>query len=338
MADLWLQNNDSTSTWNAGPAAAWGDSNSVQTTVKDTPKRDGDNHYPVDDLRISIARFVSHDGAEPLSLTATQLIRDPSLLHETKYTDLTIVAGSEIFKVHRCIVCPRSAFFAAACDGNFREASSGVVNLQEDPALVKKMIEFLYTLEYSIDTPEPGVPVEGTPVAKTIPSKGKISIKKPAAAQSTSKNISKHKARRNKGNKNKAASSRVNSGIKSIGHSSFSHNADSESVLLHTMMYALGERLMIDGLKSHAKEIFERELKSAEDPKMFTKAISGVYKYTPDHDRGLKDLVISIASKKLIMLEDLSNEFLQTVPLFSFDLLRVLVELRINADLDAQSR
>ena len=42
------------------------------------------------------------------------------ILQSAKYSDLTVRCGSEEFKIHRAIVCPRSTFFAAACDGQFR--------------------------------------------------------------------------------------------------------------------------------------------------------------------------------------------------------------------------
>lgn len=36
-----------------------------------------------------------------------------------KYSDMTIRCGSKEYKVHRSVICPRSTFFAAACNGEF---------------------------------------------------------------------------------------------------------------------------------------------------------------------------------------------------------------------------
>jgi hypothetical protein len=42
-----------------------------------------------------------------------------SILESAKYSDLTLSCSDREFHVHRAIVCPRSPFFAAACDGKF---------------------------------------------------------------------------------------------------------------------------------------------------------------------------------------------------------------------------
>ena len=50
-----------------------------------------------------------------------------SIFKSEKYSDLIIRCGDRVFKVHRAIVCPRSHFFAAACDGPF-QASGGSIH------------------------------------------------------------------------------------------------------------------------------------------------------------------------------------------------------------------
>ncbi|KAF7859654.1 hypothetical protein EAF04_008733 [Stromatinia cepivora] len=66
-----------------------------------------------------------------------------------KYSDLTIKCQGKEFKVHRAIVCPQSKPLAAAIDHEFKEATTGVINFEEDePEIVEYMIKFLYVGTY----------------------------------------------------------------------------------------------------------------------------------------------------------------------------------------------
>ncbi|KAF5689982.1 amino acid transport gap1 [Fusarium denticulatum] len=68
-----------------------------------------------------------------------------NLLKTGDYSDLTITCGKYQYRVHKAIICPRSNFFKAACDGKFKEAQTGKVDLpDDDPAAVRMMIEYLY--------------------------------------------------------------------------------------------------------------------------------------------------------------------------------------------------
>ena len=49
-----------------------------------------------------------------------------NLWSSSQYSDLIIRSGSEEFKVHRAIICPRSKFFAAACNGPFQVCRNNI--------------------------------------------------------------------------------------------------------------------------------------------------------------------------------------------------------------------
>ncbi|KAJ0124218.1 Uncharacterized protein HZ326_31364, partial [Fusarium oxysporum f. sp. albedinis] len=83
----------------------------------------------------------------------------PSLIHLTRqwgvvaivllktgdYSDLVISCGKDQYRVHKAIICPRSDFLKAACDGEFKEAQTGTIDLpDDDPVAVHMMIEYLY--------------------------------------------------------------------------------------------------------------------------------------------------------------------------------------------------
>ncbi|KAK3896845.1 hypothetical protein C8A05DRAFT_48292 [Staphylotrichum tortipilum] len=73
-----------------------------------------------------------------------------ALLGSEKFSDMTIRCGGREFKAHRAIVCPQSRFFDRALTGGFAEAATGIVDLPEDdPEVVERFLQFLYTGTYT---------------------------------------------------------------------------------------------------------------------------------------------------------------------------------------------
>ncbi|KAJ5514980.1 hypothetical protein N7463_004532 [Penicillium fimorum] len=66
---------------------------------------------------------------------------------DPRYSDLTIACGDDKYAVHKCIVCPRSAFFAKNMR-QWAESSTNRVTLQEKPIPAKGMTEYLYHPDY----------------------------------------------------------------------------------------------------------------------------------------------------------------------------------------------
>ncbi|EXM21620.1 hypothetical protein FOTG_10555 [Fusarium oxysporum f. sp. vasinfectum 25433] len=76
----------------------------------------------------------------------------PVFLETGEFSDLIIVCGNDRYRVHRLILGGRSNFFKVACNGNFKE-SDGEINLpDDDPAAVRKMIGYLYNIDYNPTT------------------------------------------------------------------------------------------------------------------------------------------------------------------------------------------
>ncbi|KAJ4006073.1 hypothetical protein NW752_001320 [Fusarium irregulare] len=118
------------------------------------------------------------------------------LLEEGKYSDLTIECGEDTYAVHKAIICTRSPFFAARCDGDSKEAKSGVIKLpDDDPVAVKMMIRYLYTGTYKSPSTSDssgfnGKPLQASPnlfapstsAATAVAPKGEPSTNPPAAS------------------------------------------------------------------------------------------------------------------------------------------------------------
>ena len=112
------------------------------------------------------------------------------LLESGKYSDLTLTCGDDEYRVHRAIVCPHSAFFEAACGGDFavnypstesigpastkadgnQEASSRTIALvDDDPETVRRMLSYMYTFDYQDELDELQSEVEDSDEPNSLP-------------------------------------------------------------------------------------------------------------------------------------------------------------------------
>ncbi|KAJ5693928.1 hypothetical protein N7536_004340 [Penicillium majusculum] len=70
----------------------------------------------------------------------------------------------------------------------------------------------------------------------------------------------------------------------------------------HILIYSLGDRMFIHGLKALSKENVEKELAKRLDARTFPHAIYEIYSSTPASDRAPRDLVVRITMDNLISL------------------------------------
>ncbi|KAJ5055132.1 hypothetical protein J3E74DRAFT_442477 [Bipolaris maydis] len=76
-------------------------------------------------------------------------------LDSGEYSDLTITCGNDVYKVHKMILCTQSDFLAGAIRFPGKESEQANINLPNDePAVVKLGVKYLYTGDYTYDPQE----------------------------------------------------------------------------------------------------------------------------------------------------------------------------------------
>ncbi|TKA79406.1 hypothetical protein B0A49_03345 [Cryomyces minteri] len=199
-----------------------------------------------------------------------------------QYSDLKIRCsdGHEI-KVHRVVLSSQSPVFAAACHGPFREASSGVIDLDDDiPYAVHAMLHWFYHFDYNYDSKGRETSTS-THVQATAPDdKGKLQL---------DQHIDK---------KQKVDQQAGNAQVES----------DVSPLVFHVCTYAIADKYDLPALKDLARSKFAAVAVNAWNSASFTPAIRSIYATTPSTDRGLRDVVTSIAQAHITaLLQDRSD-------------------------------
>ncbi|KAF2213786.1 hypothetical protein CERZMDRAFT_95824 [Cercospora zeae-maydis SCOH1-5] len=248
------------------------------------------------------------------SLSAKELSDNGRRLHlNGKFSDLTITCNDKRWAVHKAIVCSRSGFFDGACSHQFREANSGVIDLSEDDEdAVEQMIHYLYHLDYLNEELQqrPAEMFRHRAYTNHKPTPKKIDfshIEDPLLAQAgfydqaSSPSRSRTDSACSKQPPTTTSSHRPDtpqqgSQFKGEGeHAEDNDDTEAEShPVLHTQIYALGEKYDIQPLKQLARRKFEMAAACYYDAPELADAIRLVYQSTVDTDRGLRDIVLQL--------------------------------------------
>lgn len=74
------------------------------------------------------------------------------LFQSGSFSDCTVHSKQRVWHLHRCILSPRSEFFWGCFEGEFEEANSCMIEMQDDdPQILEKMLRWIYTMHL----PEP---------------------------------------------------------------------------------------------------------------------------------------------------------------------------------------
>ncbi|KAI4659343.1 uncharacterized protein J4E78_005770 [Alternaria triticimaculans] len=219
------------------------------------------------------------------------------------YSDLTIKCGSDMYKVHKVIVCERAEFFARAIKFGGQESESGTVDLPKDePAIVKLLIQYLYEGEY-----EPLL-LDGE--SSLAPASAKVNDTRPKHNHNglaysydfphtcdtnnicSSSFVCPHHTCHHTNWSLCCANRKYTCEMCNRAAPSLpSLNGQADQLLLHSKIYEYADKYDVIGLKDLAIEKFSRSCKHFWDKDEFSIAAHHVFSTTVDTDKGLRDIV-----------------------------------------------
>ncbi|KAF4458120.1 Speckle-type POZ protein [Fusarium austroafricanum] len=197
------------------------------------------------------------------------------------YSDFTITCRGKEFKVHKAIICPQSSFFKAACNGSFKEAHEGKMDLpDDDPVAVEKMLRYLYHLD---------VPLS---IGQELEKSCNLS-----SVDFDDRDIPKLEKL----------------GDTFVGNRLFlSWEKRKPSLTVPELprfplcisVYVLGDKYDIPGLKTLMHDEFKKQARYHYKSEEFLQAVREIYTSTMDHDRVFREVVLNILTKRVNLLDE----------------------------------
>lgn len=193
--------------------------------------------------------------------------------------------------------------------------------LDEEPALVREMIEYFYTMDYLVN------PLFSLPDSSNS---SEASSTNASEAQDVFANED-VPSQQPEGREDQDNASQPDDAPRNPP-------AAFDPLSFHILMYSLADRMFIEGLKALSNQKAERELIDRLDANSFPRAILEIYNSTPAEDRGLRDMAVRVTMDHLTMLRSgdegvpvtFENSLLKNVPQFCFDLLVAIMDKNMS--------
>ncbi|KAL5051344.1 hypothetical protein BDW71DRAFT_202526 [Aspergillus fruticulosus] len=260
------------------------------------------------------------------------------------YSDLMIICNGKTLLAHRLVVCPRSEYFKSACLGGFKEAKEPVCLDNRDPVLIEKVLEFLYTGNYTIGylAPEVRSPpfprdrglkldTEQTsePVVSCIPGEHAPAEPTPAAEANNETTTSSPENIALDLVDDKDPSDQADD-VDAVGDTS----ADCHASYFHLRIFAEADYFMISDLKDRAKEQFHASFMDCSDRNLFAEVIEELYSNRANYQE-LRKLAIDVVIDNLPNLQNesvpaIDSELVEAVPGFASDLCLATVKKYVS--------
>ncbi|KAL1794346.1 hypothetical protein ACET3X_007767 [Alternaria dauci] len=247
------------------------------------------------------------------------------------YSDLTITCGNDKHKVHKVIVCERAEFFVRTLKFGGIESQSGIIDLPEDePAIVKLLMQYLYEGEY-----KPLLPDTDSSTAAPF-----ARVQKVAKQYRSRRALNGSVHRYGFPNKCNSSPQPCNEFYICPHHECDQYhgsttgancyyqcpdsncnecnppnplpslNGKADQLLLHAKMYEIADKYDVVGLKDLVIEKFHRACIHFWNDDKFSVAAHHVFSTTPDHDEGLRNIVSSTISAHMELIKKTEVNFL----------------------------
>ncbi|CAN9427161.1 unnamed protein product [Alternaria alternata] len=200
-----------------------------------------------------------------------------SLLESGDYSDFAITCGSDTYNVHKNVVCTRSGFFKGAerFTANQGAATAKADLSEEDPVIVKLLVQYLYEGEYDTKLADMTLDTAQPQAKEACVNFVCLECCPDWASGTESKSTS-----------------------------------DASQLLLSAEMYEIGDKYDVLGLKKLALSKFSLLCDEYWDDVLFAPAAHYAFSTTPENDKGLRDIVTQTIADHMDMLNSPAVEAL----------------------------